>query len=285
MLIKEVLERADRLVENEYSDAEKYHWCDVVSGEIKSLYARDYNKARLHAWKDNLFLLPQNCEYSRIEKLIYGGHEIDKEDMRTFGFRGTHIGNAAVLCCDAVTRLPFSMRRPPDTVEVIYLPSHRPIRQICLEGETVIIPSGSGVRRTLRMNEDCPFIGGDTVELTHGDTKVTLHILQRTADFDDDSLKLYYTLEYGEGEADALPSGEIKADMRRVVTDKTVCDPPYDEMYIDYVCAQICFYQRKHDIYSQFISRYNERLEEYGRLMKEFANKNDHTVFTNWWKL
>ncbi|MDO5398135.1 MAG: hypothetical protein Q4G33_09395 [bacterium] len=283
MLINEAVERADRLVENEYSLEEKYHWCDVVSGELKSQYAREYKKARLHRWKDNKFLLPQDCEYRYIEKIIFGGHEINKEDMRTFGFEGTHIGNTAVLCFPVRMRLP--LLGASDTAEVVYLPVHRPIRRIALSGEMVTIPSGSGKRCTIRMNEACPFIAGDTAELTYGDTKAELHILKRTADFDEDSLKLCYILEYGEGEADALPSGEIKADIRRIVTDKTVCGPPYDEMYIDYICAQICFFQRKHDIYSQFISRYNERMEEYGRMMMEFANEKDRTVFSNWWRL
>lgn len=282
MLINEVIERADKLVENEYSIEEKYHWCDVVSGEIKSLYARDYRKARLHRWKDNMFLLPQDCEYRYIEKLRFGGHEIDKEDMRTFGFRETYFGDTAVLCCGKW--FPF-VRSVPDMVEIVYLPVYRPIRRIYLSSESVTFPDSSGKRCTLRMNEDCPFIGGDVIEITYGDTKTTLNIMKRTADFDEDSLKMYYILEYGEGEADNLPSGEIKADISRIVTDRTICDPPYDEMYIDYICAQICFYQRKHDIYNQFISRYNDRLEEYGRMMKEFASKNDRTVFSNWWRL
>ena len=73
--------------------------------------------------------------------------------------------------------------------------------------------------------------------------------------------------------------------MRRIVTDRTVCEAPYDEMYIDYICAQICFYQSKHDVYQQFIARYNERMKEYGKFMKENAAVNDRTVFTNWWKI
>lgn len=283
MLINEVIERADRLVENEYSLEEKYHWCDVVSGELKSLYARDYKKARLHRWKDNLFLLPQDCVYEYIEKIICGLHEVDKADMRTFGFKGTHIGNTAVLHFGALPR-PGIM---PEMIEVIYLPVRRPIRRIHRSNEVIIMPStvNGEIRSTLTMDADCPFIAGDVVEVTHGDTKVVLNILKRTAGFDEDGLKIYYILEYGEGEADALPSGEIKADMRRIVTDRTVCEAPYDEMYIDYICAQICFYQRKADIYNQFISRYNSRIEEYGKLMKEFANRNDRTVFTDWWRL
>lgn len=283
MFINEVIERADRLVENEYSLEEKYHWCDVVSGEIRSLYQRNYKRVLLKRWKDNLFLLPQDCPYSYIEKIIFGLHEIDKDDMRTFGFRPTHIGDTMLLCFGKVP----SIDNTPEMIEVIYFPVKRPIRRICLHNETITIPDRADSEKSyeLIMNENCPFIPGDVVEVVYGDTKTVLNILTRSADFDEDELKLCYILEYGEGEADALPDGEITVDMRRIVTDRTVCDSPYDEMYIDYVCAQICFYQRKHDIYNQFISRYNNRIEEYGKIMKEFANKNDRTFFTDWWRL
>lgn len=294
MLINEAIRRADALIDNEYSLEEKYSWCDAVSAELKSLYLRKYRRVKLFRWTDGKFLLPQDCSFEYIEKLIFMGHEIEKQDMRTFGFvpeqsgsGRSHIVYAPELAENFVS--PFEAASPAadEMIEVVYLPLHRPVRRIYLNAEPITVPhkDSSGKRSTLRMSADCPFLAGDTVEVTVGDTKVTLHILSRNADFDDVELKMYYTLEYGEGEADELADGELKADMRRIVTDETVCAPPYDELYVDYICAQICFYQRNYDVYQQFIARYNARMKEYGNMMKEYAAENDHTVFGNWWRL
>ena len=86
MLINEAIRRADALIDNEYSLEEKYSWCDAVSAELKSLYSRKYRRAKLFRWTDGKFLLPQDCSFEYIEQLIYMGHEIEKQDMRTFGF-------------------------------------------------------------------------------------------------------------------------------------------------------------------------------------------------------
>lgn len=279
MLINEAIQRADALLNNEYTAEEKYHWCDVVSAELKSVYARSYKRAKLFRWQDGMYLLPQDCEFENIEKIIYIGRELDKEDMRTHGIRAERSGSGRVHLIYPDTHSEY--------IEVVYIPTHRPIRRINITGAHVIIPpkDSSGHRTTLKMNETCPFLPGDTVQVTTADAAAELHVTNRTADFDDISMRMYYSLEYGEGEADELSEGEVKADMRRIVTDRTVCDAPYDEMYIDYICAQICFFQRKHDVYQQFIARYNERMKEYGKFMKENAAVNDRTVFTNWWKI
>lgn len=292
MLINEAVRRADVLVDNEYSLDEKYGWCDIVSAELKSLYARKYKRVRLFRWSDGKFLLPQDCMYECIEKLIFMGHEIEKQDMRSFGFAAEQSGSGRThLIYTPQASGAFVSQSgedsPAEMIEVVYLPSHRPIRRIFLNAEPIILPQkdSNGKRSTLRMSADCPFIAGDTVDVTVGDIKTTLHILARNADFDDVELTMYYILEYAEGETDELPSGELKADMCRIITDETVCAPPYDELYVDYICAQICFYQRKYDVYQQFISRYNERMREYGNLMKEYAAENDRTVFRKWWQL
>lgn len=38
---------------------------------------------------------------------------------------------------------------------------------------------------------------------------------------------------------------------------ETVCDAPFDSMYIDYVCAQAAFQQNDADEYNKFIASYN----------------------------
>ena len=288
MLINEVIDRADRLIDNEYTREEKYHWCDVVSSELLKMYRRSFKRARLHRWRDGMFLLPQDCGFDGIEKLIFMGREIPKQDMRTYGFEPVNVGGGRTYIQYRSYRNKHKdgrLETCSDTIDVVYLASYRPIRRISLEAASLTVPETKGRKSEIIMGRDCPFMNGDVVEVTCGDTKVTLNIIRRTADFDDESMTMFFRLECGEGEADALPTGESRADMRRIVTDRTVCDAPYDELYIDYICAQICFYQRKHDVYLRFIERYNARVKEYASLMRAFAVEEDNTEFANWWRL
>lgn len=280
MLINEVIRRADALVENEYSAEEKYHWCDVVTAELVQSYSRKYSRVKLFSWADGKFLLPQDCVFEQIDRLIYNGCEIPKEDMRRYGFFAERNGERLYLIKD-------SHMRGEEAVEVVYMPTPMPVRRIELYNAEIVLPSKDkdGKRKTLRMDNTCPFLPGDSVELVYGGEKRVINILDRQSDMDEISLSLYYVLEYGEGETDDLPTGTIKADMKRIVTDMTLCPAPYDEMYVDYIAAQLSFYQRKYDVYQQFMARYNERFKEYGRQVKDCDTAAVDHRFINWWEL
>lgn len=291
MLINEVIERVDKLLDNEYTLEEKYHWCDVVGAELNEI-RKDYKRAELTRWQDNLFLLPQDCDYTKIEKLICAGQEIPKRDMRT---NGLHLFPLCGRCyiraesdCRASRYLSGGASpRIPAVIEVIYKPSYRPIRRIIVKDEPVTIAVGD----IITMEHDAPFVTGDVIEVTRGALKAEASVLMRTsqppggADYDGELAKMKYVLECGEGELGTIGYGEQTVTISRAVTDKTMCEAPFDEMYIEYLCAQICYYQRKHDVYQQHIERYNERKAEYAKHLKENEAENDHAVFRNWWML
>lgn len=297
MYINEAIERADKLLENEYSLEEKYHWCDVVGAELWEL-RKDYRKARLERWADNLFLLPEDCDYTRIEKLVCAGQEIPKRDMRT---NGLHLHEVRGHCCISAesgcraARYLFgrASERLPAEIEVIYKPSYRPIRRIILQNERVTITAGASNETgdMITMEHDAPFIAGDVIKVAKGSIEAEAAVLIRNSipsdgeAFDGELPTMKYALECGKGELSEIGSGTQTVTLSRVITEKTVCVPPFDEMYIDYICAQISYYQRKHDIYQQHIARYNERKAEYAKHLKETEAENDHTVFRNWWNL
>lgn len=291
MLINEVIERADKLLDNEYTLEEKYHWCDVVGAELSEI-RKDYKNAELMRWRDNLFLLPQDCDYTKIEKLICAGQEIPKRDMRTnglhlFPMEGRCYIRAESDCRAARYLFGGASARIPAKIEVIYKPSYRPIRRIILKDEPVIIASGD----VITMEHDAPFVAGDVIKVAKEALKAEASVLLRAseppgdADYDGELSKMKYKLECGKGELQAIGYGEQTVNISRVVTDKTLCEAPFDEMYIEYLCAQICYYQRKHDVYQQHIERYNERKAEYAKHLKDTEAENDHTVFKNWWRL
>jgi len=69
------------------------------------------------------------------------------------------------------------------------------------------------------------------------------------------------------------------------ITEETIAPPPYDRMYIDFVLAKICYYQRDYDAYNQHIISFNSKLEDFARWYIERnmpVRATDNSV-RNWW--
>ena len=282
MFIKEAIERADKLINNEYDIDEKYHWCDVVSAELRAM-RNDFKRVDLILYNDNTYLLPEDCDISSVEKIIAAGQEIPKRDMRTNGLYMSYAAGAAAIIVEFGSRTD----RLCDTITIVYKPIYRPIRTPKETDVTAVLTAGSDAITddTITVSPTSPFIAGDTVKLTAGSKTAEASILIRRVIPNYDYRNLKCELTCGKGELSAIGYGSKTIDMERVVTDRTLCPPPYDEMYIDYIAAQICFYQRKTDIYQQHIARYNTRMADYKLYLKDTEAVNDHTQFVNWWKL
>lgn len=65
--------------------------------------------------------------------------------------------------------------------------------------------------------------------------------------------------------------------------DKTVCPAPYDAMYVDWLIAKYCFYDRDIEGYSQYMAMYNQRLLSWRNKLKEFAPYDKAARLTGWW--
>lgn len=63
---------------------------------------------------------------------------------------------------------------------------------------------------------------------------------------------------------------------------ETVCDAPFDSMYIDYVCAQIAFQQNDVDEYNKFISSYNSKFYAYKNVCGANSPISARKDFVNW---
>lgn len=282
MYINEVIERADRLLANEYTNEEKYHWCDVIGGELMSEAVKRIKCTELEKWKDGTFLLPEDCDYSRVEKFIADNCEIEKCDMSTFGMKPIY---------GSCGRIFLSAKNEFEKINVYYREKYEPIRRISIKDAQLTLPEEVSLQTygAIKMNKDCPFVAGDSVKAVIDNDEYTLHIIDRNAEFDDDELVYSLICDISKLQpiiADievGTKKNPIVADIERIVTDKTVCEAPWDEMYIDYICAQICFYQRDSAAYQQFITRYNERFEEYRNWVKAMSAAPDDTVFKNWW--
>lgn len=69
------------------------------------------------------------------------------------------------------------------------------------------------------------------------------------------------------------------------ITDETVVKPPYDAMYIDYLIAKCCYYQRDYDAYNQHILLFNNTLSDYAKwyIERNMPERDTKNRVNNWW--
>ncbi len=101
--------------------------------------------------------------------------------------------------------------------------------------------------------------------------------------------KSYYPSEYTDEEmqrwceeVSAMLTTEVEDLSEYTSSDETLCDTPYDIMYIDYVIAKICLYQHDFNTYNQFISLFNTRLDAYKR-WRMSSPPHQAEKLKNWW--
>lgn len=303
MYINSVIESCDRLYPNEYSLKEKYIWCDELSAMLLQEYNKQYERIRIDADKDGTYLLPEGVTFEMIDRVFDGRHMIEKQDFRSFGvvyLSGLHSRIA----------LPDRHRGNP-YIDVVYLKKHMPIRDIRIENADVILVYAPNKEKSnVFYIKYLPFKKGDvlsfTVRLTSGevicDNVAVLDINMPDIAgekyikqyMNDDAMSMWYEVTVNEGAfseavtkvANAILISSPKThgiDIMRHVLDKTVCDAPYDSMYIDYVNAKICFFQRDYESYNQHMTIFNGRLAAYQAWLKERSPMGDDGKMKNWW--
>ena len=295
MFINEVIRRVDSLYPNEYTIKEKYNWCDDLGAMLCQEYLRRYVKVKLEKSVEGEYLLPEGVTFEMIEVIISGHNVIEKRDFRSYGIRFFHGINGKFIASE--------MSLPTDEIEIVFIKRYEPIRDTVIEcnAEFRIIPDEDGyctVKYTGARLE-----AGDTVNIsvideslfftdeTTGKKTYSAHSVKGVPIFktgmSDDKFILYVPAGSISDLRPTKPNGvnvfSAESTIERVVTDETVCDTPYDLMYVDYVLAQIFYYQRNYPSYNQHINLFNQRLEAYERwLQKRRVQDKDNRIY-NWW--
>lgn len=281
MYINEVIESVDRLFKNEYDLEEKYRWCDELSAALTQEYRKEYDKVTLSADENGDYLLPENVSFEMIDCIFDGRYMLDKQDLRSDG----------VLYLSGINRriaLPKRHRAKGD-IDVIYIRQHEPIRR----GANTVSASGNVLQNGLfaPYKEVAGLRTGDTVNIEWADENDVQY-------FDVNSVSNVPLLSITDVDAEncfllfpdntllnAIPTQGAKNKFRltRIVTDKTVCQAPYDSMYIDYVLAKICYYQHDYESYNQHMTLFNSKLKGYQLWLKEREPFGDDGKMKNWW--
>lgn len=258
MYIEEVLKACDTLYPNSYTSEEKYFWCDELSYMLALKYNIAYEKKELFE-KDGSFALPEGVTASLIKKLIYGGEEI------------TDIEKHGIICRDRDGRAELTM--PENNgfkrIYAVFAVPHKKIRNAVFEG---IAEFGDGF---FKIGENI-FCAGDTLEITADGQKydniTVLGVREEDGEF-------VFSVKAG-----VLPEGKHDSVIRRRITEQTVCIPPYDSMYIDYVLGRICYYQNDFAACNNHMTAFNSKLDDYERwLKKNPVTGYEKSRFKNWW--
>ena len=268
MYINEVLRTCDVLCPNEYSDEEKYMWCDELSASLTQEHLKKYDSVTVEAEEDGSYVLPEGVTFEMIDRIIDGAREIDKRDFRSYGIE-YYYGPRG--------RFVFPVRnRVRGSIDVVYLRKHEPIRSVDIDDTIKFKRNGFYLQNT---------------SLIEGDS-VTVEIDQKTfnnipilgveaADAENCFITVpdnAFNSVFSAGETEK----NIKCKIKRIVTDETVCDAPYDRMYVDFVNAQICYYQRDFDTYNQHMNLFNQRLSAYQAWLQQRRTQDRDGKIVNW---
>lgn len=253
LYIRDVIERVKTYYPSEYDGSEMYPWCDEVSAMIAIEDKCVYNAVTLRTKGDGTLLLPPYVEFHNIVSVTSGGITLKKSNLKLMGGSTLETGLSG-------------------DVEVVYLVPYKPIRAVSYKGTARC----EGDIMALQTN---PFIKGDTIKLetTDGQRLVTVIDVKFIPDSE-----YSFGVKVGVGQLEGL-TGELDLTLTRQVTEKTLCSAPYDTMYIDYLMGKIALYQRDYQMYNQFMTAFNSRLDAYKRWLINYIPQ-DGGKLKNWWK-
>ncbi len=249
MYIKEVIERVGTYYPSEYDEKEMYPWCDEVSSMLATEDRCIFREINLTADKNSAVTLPDGVSFESIVAIYKGDKEIKKSTL-------TLNGNTLLVGGD---------------VRIVYLAPYESVRVVRYEGEAEIWDN------TIRIHDDC-FRVGDVVvlETSSGERVVTV---TKTAYEAESQCPYILTVTYDKPLAGL---GTTSVIMTRKITDKTLCDAPYDIMYVDYLMGKIALFQRDYQMYSQFMTSFNSRLDAYKRWLVNHMPQSGGNLH-GWW--
>lgn len=271
MYIKEVTRLVRNFYPNEYDISELYLWCNEVSAMLLVENRRIYREIILPIASDGSVLLPEGVGMEYVERVIADGRELAREDMRLFGHHIHNIrGTNGFVLPEPVCRA--------DSARVIYTEPYQPIRLPKYQGGVTIDKAAHTI--AIYHGE---FVVGDVLNITMNKGASDQYKLKEIPVFAVHRSGEQTVLETSaEAIKDAVSEKSNNAVITRVVLDKTVCDAPYDGMYVDYCLAKINLYQRDSDGYSTHMAEFNNKLANYRTWLIERLPQDDGAL-KNWW--
>lgn len=263
MYINEVIRLAQNYYPSEFNPTDMYIWCNEVSSMITAEDRTTYHEKKLTVASDGTILLPRGVGFENIERITDGVNEYRKDDIR-------NIASSAI-----------SIPSNTESVYVTYSVPYEPIRLVKYRGRAYVYDKAGEI--SISENE---FVPGDTVIMQIAPDTPSSNTISDISvidiQYNESASELRHTLYVPESAISGNSGDYDDVIITRVVTDKTVCDAPFDSMYVDYVLAKINQYQRDINSYNQHITAFNSRLASYKQWLVDKMPQKD-IKFKNWW--
>ncbi len=136
-------------------------------------------------------------------------------------------------------------------------------QKIAVDGEQILLPEGVSFS-----DVDSVFVNGKKVQ------KVDARSFSGAGLSAGDLVKVIYK---------TLPEPFLLEDGTCDPKRRTEVESPYDGLYVDYVCAQIAFYQNDLADYNKFITMYNEKLLDFAVRYRRTAPVVEGRGYQNLW--
>ncbi len=237
-------------------------WCDELGSMLMREHLMIFERTTLSPNKDGTYTLPDHISSLDVDRIIANGKVIRKKDGRFKGI--TYL--SAKKGCDGV---PICFKNTPKgTIDIVYKKKYENIRVLNNVQRKAIIH-----KNTMTI-EDNPLRVGDELELSAANHLYYVLVTNITYNSDNKAVV--------EFDIDLLEEGEVDVTFTRYYTDQTVVDAPFDMLYVDFLNAKYCFYQRDYENYNAHMALFNSRLADLDLYLAKTRPSSPDTVLRNW---
>ncbi len=252
---------SDSLFPNEFHKSEKVMWCNELGSMLMREHLMVFERTTILPDADGTYTLPDNINSLDVDRIIANGKVIRKKDGR---FKGITYLSAK----KGYDGIPISFKKPPTgSIDIVYRKKYEDIRTIYITTEAIIN------NNTMTLGNDS-FEIGDYLEINTSTNCYYVYVTGISHNSDGKTV-----LEFDQNLDE---SGNKLVSIIRYLTEKTVVDSPYDMLYIDFLNAKYCFYQRDYENYNAHMAAFNSRLADLDLYLAKAKPSSPDTVLRNW---
>lgn len=222
-----------------------------------------FEEATINQNKDGTYTLPEGITLFDVDRIIADGRVLRKKDARWCGI--TYISAPK-----GTEGTPISFnKKPKGAIKVIYQKKYEPVRNVDAEFKATITGNTFTVR-------NCDLKVGDIIEFC-SETEVYMGTIKSAEVINEVTTVFTPDFTFKEGE-----EGKQDVCIIKHMTETTLLDEPFDTLYIDFINAKICFYQRDYENYNAHMTVFNSRLADLDLYLAKALPSSPDTVLKNW---
>ncbi len=250
------------MLPNEFTMHEKLMWCNELGSMLMREHLPIFERITLTPNTDGTYTLPDYINSLDVDRIIANGKVIRKKDGRFKGI--TYL--SAKKGCDGV---PVSFKKPPTgSIEVIYKKKYENLRYL----EDVKITAH--ISKNFMTTYYDFLKAGDELALFTPDNEYYVVVTDITYNSEGMAVVQFNT--------ELKEEGETTLTFTKYFSDETVVDAPFDMLYVNFLNAKYCFYQRDYENYNAHMALFNSRLADLDLYLAKTRPSSPDTILKNW---